>query len=244
MIRAGFPVRACAVPDCPFLDHESLGLHQGRQVTVHVVEVGQVEEGGALEQLDAATRVRRVVAQQALADFIEAQAGVVLVQEVRGLLELRRRVRMVGLDHPVLYLTVGEHEDDEHAIGIEGDEIDVAERKFVVARHADHADESRHFREQGRRTSEQGRRRRTGRQLASQLVELWLAERTHLEQAVDEDAIALRSRHAPGRGVRGGNEPGFLEIGQDVAGHGARHVAELVERATAFRRSLDPAAGQ
>src|SRR5207342_2700993 len=45
-------------------------LHQRRQVAVHVVEVGQVEEGGAFEQLDAAAGVGRVVVQHAHADRI------------------------------------------------------------------------------------------------------------------------------------------------------------------------------
>jgi hypothetical protein len=45
-------------------------LHQRRQVAVHVVEVGQVEEGLALEQLDAAAGVGRVVAQHARADRV------------------------------------------------------------------------------------------------------------------------------------------------------------------------------
>lgn len=57
-------------------------LHQRRQVAVHVVEIRQVEEGGALEQLDAAAGVRGVIAQHARADGIGPLAGPALAARI------------------------------------------------------------------------------------------------------------------------------------------------------------------
>src|SRR3546814_11910916 len=75
-------------------------LHQRRQVAVHVVEVRQVEEGGALEQLRPATGVGCVVAQHPRADRIGPLRGPALAARVLAVaapaceqLHVRRRLR-------------------------------------------------------------------------------------------------------------------------------------------------------
>src|SRR3546814_13784309 len=75
-------------------------LHQRRQVAVHVVEVRQVEEGGALEQLRPATGVGCVVAQHPRADRIGPLRGPALAARVLAVdapageqLPVRRRLR-------------------------------------------------------------------------------------------------------------------------------------------------------
>ena len=113
------------------------------------------------------------------------------VQIVGDLLQLAGAVGALGRDHAILYLAVGEHEDDQHPVTVERQEIDMAERKLLAVRHTDHANKAGHFRQQQSCAAEQIRRRRVGRQLAAQLVKLRFAERLHLDQTVDEHAITL-----------------------------------------------------
>jgi hypothetical protein len=58
-------------------------------------------------------------------------------------------------------------------------------------------------------------------QLLLEFVDLCFGEGLHGEQAVDEEAVAARRRHTPGRGVRAGDEAHFFQVGHDVA-HGGR----------------------
>ena len=64
-----------AVVDVEVAVLEALSDHQGRQVAVDVIEIGQAQEDLAAERLQPATGVVGVVAQQVLADPIGPQRG-------------------------------------------------------------------------------------------------------------------------------------------------------------------------
>ena len=109
----------------------------------------------------------------------------------------------------------------------------------------DHADEVGHGREQFGGAAEQRLRPRAGRQFLPQVLQFAFAERLQLQQRIDEHAIALRGGHAPGRGVRRGQQPGILQLGQDVADGRRTHVQARVpgQRLRAHRLAVADVAG-
>ena len=109
-------------------------------------------------------------------------------------------------------------------------EIDVAEGELLALGHADHADEMGHRRQQFRRVAEQRLRARADRQLLPQARQLAFGQRLDLQQRVDEHAIALRRRDAPGGGVRRGQQADLLQVGEDVADGGRADVEARVAR--------------
>ncbi|KAG1597730.1 hypothetical protein G6F46_014255 [Rhizopus delemar] len=78
------------------------------------------------------------------------------VEVVGDLLQLPRRELLAGLDAPVLYLVVGEHQDRQHPAPVQRHAIDLAEGELLAPWRADHADEVAHRRQQLRGAAQQG----------------------------------------------------------------------------------------
>ncbi|KAG0776785.1 hypothetical protein G6F22_012329 [Rhizopus arrhizus] len=182
---------------------------------------------GLLSQLDAVrqqllqfgTGVAQLQ-QQAGADLGHRQPGEMGVEVVGDLLQLPRRELLAGLDDPVLYLVVGEHQDRQHPAPVQRHEIDLAEGELLAPWRADHADEVAHRRQQLRGAAQQGLGAAAAGQLLAQAGQFALPRRLHLPQAVDEHPVAMRGRNAPGRGMRRGQQPQVLQVTEDVADGG------------------------
>jgi hypothetical protein len=117
-----------------------------------------------------------------IAPFRERPAGEMLVEIIGDAFQFAAVVRTTGLQDAVLHVVVGEHDDRQHALRIERHEIDVAESELLTPRHADHADEMRHRREQFRCAAEQVLRARAWQQLRAQFGDIVLRQRPHLQQ--------------------------------------------------------------
>ncbi len=63
------------MPDGAEGDLKALAQHQGRQIAMHVIEVGQDEEGFAPHRLETATGVDRLVGEQAPAQTVGEARG-------------------------------------------------------------------------------------------------------------------------------------------------------------------------
>ena len=154
------------------------------------------------------------------------QAGVVRVQVVAGLDQFALGVVLRGEDHAVLHVAVGRHQDDQHAPLAQAQELDVVEHAGL-ARRGDHADEARQAGQQMRRL-----RDHTLRLVGVQLLarrhhvsrRVGQAHRPRSEHGVDKEAVAPRRGHAPGRGMRAGDQAHLLEVGHNVADGGRRKL--------------------
>ena len=82
---------------------------------------------------------------------------------------------------------------------------------------------------------------RSAVKLAFEAMDLGLLERLHHHQAVDEEAVALRRRDAPGRRVRARDVAQLLEVGHHVADRRRRELEArlLRQHARADRLALD-----
>ena len=172
-------------------------------------------------------------------DLVEGEPGVVLVQEVRRHRQLGGGERLVGEEDAVLHVALGRHDDQQHPLLGERQELDVPERRAAAARRHHDAGETRELGEELRRLAD--RALRVVRvEVAFELPELGLVERPDREQRVDEDAVAARGGHAAGRGVRARDEAHFLQVGHHVA-HGRRaqvEPGELRQRTRADRLAV------
>src|SRR3569833_2879397 len=165
----------------------------------------------------------------------------VFAVEVAGRLrELRRAEAPFGANNVVLHLTVVDDEDREHAVRRQGDEFHMAQDDPFAPRHRHQPRHLRHARKQSRGAGQQFGDRRLGGELALELPQLVVLEELHAQQGIDEDAITLRGRNTPRRGVGRGHEAEVLEIGHDVA-DGSRtqiQVGAARERARAHRLAV------
>ena len=138
------------------------------------------------------------VAQQGGADIGDGAAGKVSVEVVGDALEFAGVVNTARLQDPVLHVVVGEHQDRQHPLAVERDEIDAPERELLALGHAHHADEMGHRRQQLRRAAQQCLGARPRRQLRAQAGDLVLGQRPHLQQRVDEQPVARHGRNPAG----------------------------------------------
>src|SRR6516162_9770385 len=83
------------------------------------------------------------LAQQLLADLAHRAATNLLIEIIRGTLELIGRVVTLELDDAVLHLAVVEDQHDQHAVLGESDEFDLRQRGLPRARQGDDARELR-----------------------------------------------------------------------------------------------------
>ena len=142
----------------------------------------------------------------------------VLVQVVARALELVGAEISRNVEDFVLDLAVVDHEDGQHAMARQRQELDLPQRRLRAPRHGHDAREARDGRQQIRhRQRERLRVARGFGQALAEAQELFAFRRRELDQCVDEEAIALVRRHAPGRRVRRAYEAELLEIGNDVA---------------------------
>src|SRR5690606_41385354 len=74
----------------------------------------------------------------------------------------------------------------------------------------------------------------------SELADLDVRQRAHLEQGVDEEAVAARGGDSARRGVRARDEPHVLEVRHDVADarRSEEHTSELQSRENLVCRLL------
>ncbi len=182
--------------------------------------------------------------QQLLAHVTELAAAELLVEEVRRAAQLLRLESALELQDPVLHLAAVDDQDREHPLVRQPEELDLRDRRVRLARDRHDAGELREAREELRGGADQ--RARVVRVRAEALLEhvedaeVDAARGAHLEQRVDEEAIALVGRHAPGGGVRGADEAELLEVGHDVAhGRGGELQPRLArQRARADRLAV------
>ncbi len=147
----------------------------------------------------------------------ELAAAELLVQVGGGPAQLVGGVAPVELHDAVLHLAPVHHQDREHPIAGEPDELDLRQCGMRLARHRHDTGQPRQAGKQLRCGGHQ-RLRVAGAHLeaALELRDLALPGRLETQQRVDEVAVALVGRHAPGRGVRGADESMLLEVGHDV----------------------------
>ncbi len=88
------------------------------------------------------------LAQDLLAHLLQRVAAEVLVQIVRGALQLIRGVAPLGLDDAVLHLAVVVHQHHQHAVLAQGHELELAHLRGARARQRHDAGELRGAREQ------------------------------------------------------------------------------------------------
>ena len=109
----------------------------------------------------------------------ERLAGVVLVEEVRRLDQLRLRVRAVGVQDAVLHVAFGRHDDQQHAPVGQAQELEVAERRLAPLRRHHDAGEMRELRQERRGGVAHELLRPVGGELALEPMDLDLLERLH-----------------------------------------------------------------
>jgi hypothetical protein len=166
--------------------------------------------------------------------------GVMVVEEIGRFHELRLGVRAFGVQDPVLHIALRGHDDQQHAALRQAQELDVAERRLGALGRHDDAREMGELREQRPGGSEQ-LLRPVGGELALETVDLALLERFHDHQAIDEEPVTLRRRHAARRGVRARDVTQLLEIRHDVANRRRRELQPGLPRqnARADRQTVD-----
>jgi len=181
------------------------------------------------------------LAQQLLAHLAQRAAAELLVEVIRGTLELVRRIMALELDDAVLHLAVVEHQHDEHPVLREPDEFHLRHRRLAGTRQGDDTRELRGGGKQLRHgRDELGRVVAARLEMPAHLGRRRIIERAQLQQRVDEEAVALVGRHAPGRRVGRGDESKLLQIRHDVADRGRRQLQPRLarERARADRLAI------
>src|SRR5215472_17246430 len=143
------------------------------------------------------------LAQQLLAHLAERAAAKLLVQVVRGTLEIIGRVVPLELDDAVLHLAVVKDEHDQYAVLREPDELHLRHGRLPGARQGDDAGELRGGGQQLRHSGDElGGALAARLELAADLGARRLIERAQLQQRVDEEAVALVGGYPAGGGVR------------------------------------------
>jgi hypothetical protein len=156
--------------------------------------------------------------QDLLARLAQRPSSELLVEVVRGALELIGREAALELDDAVLHLAVVEDEHYQHPVLGQRHEFDLGDRGRAGARQGDDAGEPGRAREQLRDGRNQvGGAVATRLDLAADLGGRRLIERTQLQQRIDEEAVTLVGRHPAGGGMGRGDEAELLEIRHHVA---------------------------
>jgi hypothetical protein len=135
---------------------------------------------------------------------------------IRARIELRLRVRAVGVQDAVLHVALGRDEDQQHAPLGQPQEFQVAERRLAPLGRHHHAGELRQLRQEPCRGTDQ-LLRTVGDEFALEPVDLLLVQRLGDHQAVDEKAITLGRRDAPGGRVRAADEAHLLQVRHHIA---------------------------
>ena len=162
-----------------------------------------------------------------------------LVQIVAGAPKLVRTEISRNVQDFVLDLAVVDHEDGEHPMSRQRQELDLAQCRLRSPRHRDDAGEARDGRQQMRYRQCQRLRiaGRVGHALAEalQLVALRWRE---LDERVDEEPIAFDRRHAASRCVRRADEAELFEIRNDVANRRRAQIQPRLARQSARAHGL------
>ena len=177
---------------------------------------------------DVLAQLLQLVAEQR-ANGMERLSGVLAIEEIRRLEQLRLRIGLVGMQDAILHVAVGRDNDQQHPPVRQAQEFHVPERGLAPSRRGDDASEAGELRQQLRRGIDQ-RLRSVGVELVLQFADLALLQRLDHEQAVDEETIAFRRRHAARRRMRAGDESHLLEIGHHVANRGRRQLEARLPR--------------
>src|SRR5919198_1469951 len=189
--------------------------------------VARVDRGG--EEPDHVLAQLAKLSLQPSADVLEALAGVMLVDVVRRLDELRGAEVALGEEDTVLHVAVRRDDDEQHALLRELEEFDMPEGHRPAPRRHDHARELRELREQVRGGMDHALRI-VRMQLALHALQRLRFERPDDEQRIDEEAVAERRRHATRGGVRAGDEAELLQIRHHVADRRRRKIEPGVLR--------------
>ena len=163
--------------------------------------------------------------EQMLAHLIQLLACELLIQVVRRAPELFGAVVPVELQDAVLYFPAVDDQDRQHPVVGERYELDLAQRRVVLARQGHDPSEARHARQQlGGRGHDRLGVVRVFPQTALNGRDLVVLQRLELEQGIDEEAIALVGRDAAGGGMGRGDEAELFEVGHDVADRGGAEL--------------------
>jgi hypothetical protein len=129
------------------------------------------------------------------------------------------------MNHPVLHLVPVDHQDGQHPVSGQRQELDAPQNDHVAP---GNRDDARHVGQLGK----QCRRRLdqiagvalSRRQFPGNLLPLLVTERLWSQQRIDEVTVPLCRRHAPGRRMRRGHKTQIVEVGQDIADRGRRQI--------------------
>jgi hypothetical protein len=142
------------------------------------------------------------LAQDLLAHLAQRAPAELLVQKVRGTLELIGRVMALELDDTVLHFAVVEHQYHQHPVLRQRDELHLGDGSLPGARQRHDAGELGRTRQQLRHRGDQVRGVVAARlDLAADLGARRLIERPQLQQCVDKKPVALIGGYPAGGGV-------------------------------------------